>query len=145
MHDFLEGVKASDILPDAVSFHRYPCWNDSEQTCLSKASSFAMAASEVASQIQAILGKTLPIGITEWNYDPHNWPPLYGNDTDFMTKFSTDALSSMIKVGVTFACQFDAASYGGNGRLDLFDTTNNTLKPQYYAIKNVIQQYRPPT
>ncbi len=142
MHDFLEGVKASGVLPDAVSFHWYACDTDSEKTCLSKASSYGAAASGVEAQVQAILGKTLPIGITEWNYDPNNPPPAYGDKADFITKFSTTAMSSMIEAGVAFACQFDAGSYAGYGRLDMFDTTNNDLKPQYYAIKNIIQQYK---
>ena len=142
MHDYLEGVKTSGILPDAISFHWYPCWNNDKQTCLSKASTAGSAASGVEAQIQSILGKTLPVGITEWNYDPNTPPPSYGDDADFITKFSADALASMINAGVAFACQFDAASYAGYGRLDMFDTINNQLKPQYYAIKNVIQQYK---
>ncbi len=143
MHDFLEGVKASGVLPDAVSFHWYPCDNIAEETCLSKAKDAGVAAGRVAAQVQDILGKPLPIGITEWNYDANTPPPAYGEKADFITKFSTDALSSMIEAGVTFACQFDAGSYAGYGRLDMFDTTNNNFKPQYYAIKNVIQQYKP--
>jgi Glycosyl hydrolase catalytic core len=142
MHDFLEGVKASGVLPDAVSFHWYPCDTDSEETCLSKASSYGTVASGVEAQVQAILGKTLPIGITEWNYDPNNPPPSYGDKADFITKFSTAAMSSMIGAGVTFACQFDAGSDAGYGRLDMFDTTNNNIKPQYYAIKSIIDQYK---
>ena len=39
MHDFLVGVKASGVLPDAVSFHWYPCWQDTEASCLNKANS----------------------------------------------------------------------------------------------------------
>jgi hypothetical protein len=141
MQDFLEGVNASGILPDAVSFHWYPCWGDTKESCLSKASTYGTVASGVEAQVEAILGKTLPIGITEWNYDPGNPPPSYGDDADFITKFTVDALSSMMSAGVAFACQFAAASYSGYGRLDMFNTVNNQLKPQYYAIKNVIEQY----
>jgi hypothetical protein len=126
-----------------VSFHWYPCDNNTEETCLSRARNAGPAAGRIAAQIQAILGKPLPVGITEWNYDANTPPPSYGEKADFITKFSTDALSSMIEAGVTFACQFDAASYAGYGRLDMLDTTNNNFKPQYYAIKNVIQQYKP--
>jgi hypothetical protein len=142
MSDFLQGVKASGILPDAVSFHWYACENDSEENCLRKASSYGTAVSRVEARIQAILGKTLPIGISEWNYDPSNPPPSYGDDANFITKFSTEALSSMIRAGIAFACQFDAASYAGYGRLDMFNTKTNQSKPQYYAIKSVIQHYK---
>ena len=48
----------------------------------------------------------------------------------------------MAQVGTAFACQFDAASYGGYGRLDLFNVVTNQPKPQYYAVKALIQQYQ---
>jgi hypothetical protein len=53
------------------------------------------------------------------------------------------ALLSMIHSGAAFACQFDAASYSGYGHLDLFDITNDRPKPQYYALAQIIKQYRP--
>jgi Glycosyl hydrolases family 39 len=143
MRAFLEGVKASGILPDAISFHWYPCYQDSESACLGKAKSYSQVALRVRELVQSILGRDLPVGITEWNYDPGNPPPAYGDKPDFITKFSTDALQSMIQAGVTFACQFDAASYGGYGRLDMFNVETDQPKPQYYAIKALIQQYRP--
>ena len=43
MMSFLEGVKTSGVLPDAVSFHWYPCYWDTEAVCLAKASSAGQA------------------------------------------------------------------------------------------------------
>src|SRR6266496_6786732 len=143
MNDFLVGVKASGVLPDAVSFHWYPCWQDTEESCLCKASSYGKVAQGVESLVQRILGKELPMGISEWNYSPGNPPPAYGDKPEFITKFTTDALHSMMQAGVAFACQFDAASYSGYGRLDMFDVTNDQPKPQYYAIKDVIKLFNP--
>src|SRR5450755_326838 len=143
MQNFLEGVKASGILPDAISFHWYPCFQDSAASCLSKASTYSQVAQEVKSLVRSILGKDLPVGISEWNYDPGNPPPAYGDDPQFITSFTTNALHSMIEGGVAFACQFDAADYGGYGRLDMFNVTTNAPKPQYYAIQNVIKVYAP--
>lgn len=138
---FLAGVAVSHILPDAISFHWYPCWEDSEQGCLDKATSYADVTQEVREEIVSALGKDLPIGITEWNYDPANPPPSYGDDADFVTQFSTNAMKAMISAKVAFACQFDAASYSGYGRHDLFDVSNNQPRPQFYAIKALIAQY----
>lgn len=143
MRAFLEGVKASNVLPDAVSFHWYPCYQDTQESCMSKASSYGEVAEGVQALVREILGKDIPVGITEWNYDPGNPPPTYGDDANFITKFSTDALRSMALAGVAFACQFDIASYGGFGRLDMFNIDTNQPKPQYYAIKNLIQLFRP--
>ncbi len=140
---FLEGVKSSGILPDAISFHWYPCWHDIREDCLAKASSYSQAVLGVRQEVQIILGKDLPVGISEWNYDPESSPPSYGDQPDFISKFTTDALNSMIQAGLAFACQFDAASYGGYGRLDMFNIQNNQPKPQYFAIKALIQKFRP--
>jgi lysophospholipase L1-like esterase len=142
MRAFLEGVKASGVLPDAVSFHWYPCYQDTQESCLNKASSYGQAAEGVRALVREILGKDIPVGITEWNYDPGNPPPAYGDNPNFISKFTTDALHSMALAGVAFACQFDIASYGGYGRLDMFNIDTNQPKPQYYAIKNLIQFYR---
>jgi hypothetical protein len=71
------------------------------------------------------------------SFDEH--PPSYGD----IPAFITQALLSMMSAGAAFACQLDAADYGGYGRLDMFDVNNNSPKPQYYAIANLIQLYRP--
>src|SRR2546430_6627159 len=131
MRAFLEGVKTSGVLPDAVSFHWYPCYQDTQESCLSKASSYGQAAKGVQALVRGIVGKDLPVGLTEWNYDPGDPPPAYGDDPNFIAKFSTIALHSMMQAGVAFACQFDVASYSGYGHLDMFDITNNQPKPQY--------------
>jgi hypothetical protein len=144
MRDFLVGVKNSGVLPDAISSHWYPCYQDTQDSCLSKANSYGQVAEGVEAMVRDILGKSLPVGITEWNYDPGNPPPAYGDDPHFITTFSTDAIQSMALAGVAFACQFDVASYGGFGRLDMFTIETNQPKPQYYVIKKLIQFYRPP-
>ena len=63
--------------------------------------------------------------------------------SSFITRFTIDALHSMAQAGVAFACQFDAASYSGYGHLDMFQVDTAQPKPQFYAIKDLIQQYRP--
>lgn len=140
---FLQDVKASQVLPDAISIHYYPCWHMDEPTCLASASTYASTAQKVRGFIKSILGKDLPIGFTEWNYDPRNPPPSYGSSADFITKFTIAAIKSMIAGGVAFACQFDAASYGGYGRLDMFDVKTGLAKPQFDALVSLIKQYKP--
>lgn len=142
MRAFLKGVKKSGVLPDAVSFHWYPCSYDPEKTCLAKASSYAKVARGVSAMVRSILGRTLPVGISEWNFDGNNPPPTYKDDAAFITKFTIDALHSMAQAGVAFACQFDAASYSGWGHLDMFQVDTAQPKPQFYALKGLIQHYR---
>lgn len=145
MRAFLEGVKTSGVLPDAVSFHWYPCSWDTEQKCLAKASSYGRVARGVQAMVQRILGRELPVGVSEWNFDPDLPPPAYGDDANFITQFTLEALHSMAQAGVAFACQFDAASYSGFGHLDMFQVDTAQPKPQFYAMKDLIQQYRPST
>lgn len=140
---FLQGVKASGVLPDAISINYYSCWRMDEATCLASASTYAGTAQKVRGFIKSILGKELPIGFTEWNYDPRNPPPDYGDKADFITKFTTTAIKSMIAGGVAFACQFDAAGYAGYGRLDMFDVNTGQPKPQFDALAAMIKQYKP--
>ncbi|HEU5383503.1 MAG TPA: hypothetical protein VFV38_49505 [Ktedonobacteraceae bacterium] len=142
MQDFLTGVKASHVLPDAISFHWYPCYNDSEASCLARASTYAEVTAEVKWWVKSILGKDLPVGITEWNYDPSVPPPKYSST--FIQQFSITALRSMIQAKLDFANQFDALSYSGYGAQDMFDLEQQGQpKAQYYAIKTIISEYRP--
>jgi len=143
MMSFLEGVKTSGDLPDAVSFHWYPCYWDTEAACLAKASSYGHVIRAVQALVRSVLGKDLPVGITEWNFDPNLPPPPYGDDAGFITKFTSEALQSMAGANVAFACQFDAASYSGYGHLDMFQVDTAQPKPQFYAIKDMIRKYRP--
>jgi lysophospholipase L1-like esterase len=143
MPRFLHGVKASGVLPDAISFHYYSCWRMDEPTCLASASTYKTATAQVRKLVHDILGKDLPIGITEWNYDPRNPPPSYGDSAEFITKFTQAAIKAMIAGGVAFACQFAAASYAGYGRLDMFDVTTGQPKPQFTALAALIKKYRP--
>lgn len=139
---FLKGVKSSGVIPDAISIHYYPCWQMDEPTCLASASTFASTIQKTRGYIQSTLGKDLPVGISEWNYDPGNPPPAYGDKADFITKFTEAAIKSMVKGGAAFACQFDAASYGGYGRLDLFDVITGAAKPQFDALAALIKRYK---
>jgi hypothetical protein len=141
--NFLDGVKLSRVLPDALSIHWYPCWKISQSRCMAQADGISGEVQSVRSIAQIILGRSLPIGVTEWNFDPGNPPASYGDNSDFITRFSEAALLSMIHSKVAFACQFDAASYAGYGHLDLFNVQNNQPKPQFYAIEHLIELYKP--
>src|SRR5262249_11339292 len=119
MQLFLRGAKLAGVYPDAVSFHWYPCdgasdgFNGSGNCGPKQAQSYATVTQEVKNWVKNDLGITIPVGITEWNFDPGSNP--LGNNGSFMSQFSTAALQSMISAGLNFACQFDAQSYGGFG------------------------------
>ena len=141
---FLAAVKASGVLPDAISFHWYPCGtDDSLDACLGKVSTFEQVTAQVKQWVRETLGKDLPVGITEWNYNSDNPPTAYGNDPSFITQFTTSALHFMIQAGLNFANQFDAASGAGSGGLDMFDVRTSKPKPQFDTLTKLINQYWP--
>src|SRR5260370_25712782 len=143
MGSFLEGVKASKVLPDAISFHEYPCTDNANAAqCILNTKYYADLTTTVKGWVREILGKDLPVGITEWNMDSGNNQTL-ANDCNFMEQFSVKALKAMISAHLDFANQFDAQSYSGYGTLDMFDRDNNDQpKCQFNAIKDLISQYR---
>jgi hypothetical protein len=141
---FLTAVKASGVLPDAISFHWYPCGSsDSASLCLARASTFAGVTTQVKAWVRSILGQNLPVGITEWNYNADNPPTAYRGDPTFITQFTSSALHFMIQARLDFANQFDAASGAGSGGLDMFDFYTGRPKLQYIALRNLVNQYRP--
>ncbi len=143
LSEFLTGIKESGVLPDAVTLHWYACYNDTEQACLAKAGDIYDEVIGIRAEIQYILGKDLPIGVTEWNYDPGLPPPPYGKDANFISQYTTTAITAMIRARVSLACQFDIASYAGYGGLDMIDTFTNQPKPQFTTLAHLIAQYRP--
>jgi hypothetical protein len=147
MQLFLRGAKQAGVLPDAVSFHLYACndatdgFNGNGNCGPQEAQSYADATQEVKTWVKDDLGVNVPVGITEWNFDPGSNP--LGDNGSFMSQFSTAALQAMIGAGLNFACQFDAQSYGGYGYLDMFDINNNDQpKPQFTAIAAMIKKYK---
>ena len=63
----------SGNLPDFVTFHWYPCWNDTASSCLAKASTYTAQAQMVIGWVQQDFpGHSIPVGISEWNADPGN-------------------------------------------------------------------------
>lgn len=142
LQTFLTGVRTSGILPDAISFHWYPCSHTPQALCLQRIASVGQQAQAVRALVRTILGRELPVGVSEWNADPDNPPASYVDSPEFSTRFTTQVLQVMQWAGVDFACQFDAASFAGYGRLDMFDQQGQG-KAQYAAMAQVIARARP--
>jgi len=116
------GMQASGVLPDFVTYHWYPCWNNSASQCLALAGSFASAAQQVIGWVQQIFGKALPVLCSEWNADPGN--PTFMNDRNWDAQFVTAALQSIETSGLAGAMEYDISQYGNYGADDMFDIYN---------------------
>jgi len=94
-------------------------------------------------------GTRIPLGVIEWNADPSAPMPPYSQDPCWMEQFTTTALESMARAGVSFANrsfanQFDLDSYSGYGTDDMVDIYKyGTAKTQYAARLGMIQQIFP--
>jgi hypothetical protein len=144
LQNFLHAVKGTKVEPDAVSFHWYPCSNATVISCTADEwNSYARVANEVRGWVRKDLGHLVPVGITEWNFDPGSNTDL-GNNATFMDQFTRTALAAMAFSGLDFAAQFDAQSFGGYGALDMFDINRGDQpKAQFEAVQDLISKYRP--
>lgn len=144
MQKFLQAVAASHVMPDFITYHDYPCWQQTGPQCVPMANTYADHAREVLGWEKQYLGKLLPTGVTEWNTDPGG--PKFILDPSVITPYIAQALLGMQEGGLSFANYFDCCNYGGYGNFDLFDVEHNgTPNPSYAAIKQAIADvYRKP-
>ncbi|HEX8997228.1 MAG TPA: hypothetical protein VF812_14465 [Ktedonobacterales bacterium] len=135
----MKGMAASGVLPDFITFHWYPCWQEGAASCLAKADSYAEVTTTVRGWVRQYFHKDLPVGITEWNPDPSAPMPDYTKDATWMTQYTIRALRSMQSAGLSFANQLDLANAGGYLTDDMVDIYHNGApKPQYLAMKALI-------
>ncbi len=114
---FLKSVQAAGNLPDAVSFHDYPCGSQPDAaTCNGKAQNIGNDAKNIQSQIVGAIGKPLPLAITEWNVDWHSPVVGYAQNAAYVNTWSIAALEGMAAAGVAIANQFEQnGTTGGAG------------------------------
>ena len=108
MVPFLKGAQAAGNLPDAVSFHDYPCTGDPTQAvCSTKTGNIGNVALKLNALIKATVGIDIPIAVTEWNVDASANLIAYAKDPAFVTPWAIAALEGMAAAGVVLATQFE--------------------------------------
>jgi hypothetical protein len=136
---FLSLTKSAGNLPDAVSFHMYPCTDIPIANCSAHFADYGNATAKVRAVVNSVVGSDLPLGITEYNY---SWKPgQTPNNDPFMQQFTAGSIQAMAQAGISLANQFDIANGAGNGTLDMIDPQTGQAKPQLQAIQALIQQY----
>jgi hypothetical protein len=126
----LDGMKSAGVLPDAISYHDYPCYNypDYQDTASGAKAcdamiqqggggipGFAERIAEVKQVVHDTLGRDLPVGVTEWNVSPNfvnlvdGKLPLSMSPT-FQPHFIEEMYAAMVAAKLDFAAQFDAMS-----------------------------------
>jgi hypothetical protein len=147
MQKVLQGMAQSGVLPEFVTFHWYPCWNDTAASCMQKADTFGQEVRLVRGWLTQYFGDTgarIPLGVTEWNADASLQMPGFTGDPCWMEQFTTTAIESLARAGASFANQYDLANYGSYGTNDMVDIyKNGAAKPQYVALLGVFNQISP--
>jgi len=134
---FLQVTQAN--APDGVTFHMYPCTDVDAQTCLSQSvNSYASSAQKVRDTVNQVLGRTLPLGVTEWNDNWKDQAKPEESDPNFMRQFTTLSLQSLAQGQIAFANQYNLGTGTGDGHLYL--TANGQTKPQLQAMADMIAQ-----
>ncbi|GCE17686.1 hypothetical protein [Dictyobacter kobayashii] len=141
IQSFLQQTKAAGNLPDAVSYHLYPCTDQSIATCPQHFGDYDIATQKVKTVVTQTLGHSLPLAVTEWNY---SWKPgQTPRDNDFMRQFTTASLQSFVREGIAISNQFDLASDAGSGSLDMIDPMTGISYPQNKAFRDFVARYTP--
>lgn len=132
---FLQNAKP---LPTEVSWHEYACASDwTNDICMSHIDNWTNHFASARGIMNAAIGTTLPIMITEWNYTAN---PASGDgksdNTAFMTAWTTKALQNFAANGIFAAAQFSCTDY----TIPLVDSSGNltaqgqTFQKEYTAM-----------
>jgi len=98
--------------PDEVSWHEYTCTQaDPETTCLSHLADWSTHLNTARSIMTAVIGRALPIMITEWNYAPNaTLTDGKSNDNGFMSTWTQKALQALIANHVFASMQYSCTN-----------------------------------
>ena len=141
MLEFLRQIVTNHYpIPDAISWHWYPCGNGWAKCPLSVVNQIVSDAQTVRSYLRQTIGHQLPIGISEWSADPSDTNNMAYTEPQ-MSNFVTATLNAMVQAKLDFAAEFDAQSVAAYGGLDMFDSSN-APRPYFYAYSAAIARFR---
>ena len=133
LRDFLNAIKGDPgLFPDFISMHVYAEHGEdtSDQAVMDKVHSWGAGIDVMKSDCMAILGVSLPIAITEWNWDaaPERTSDNRQGNTAFQHDFNFAVLDQFKTHGVWMSCEYDFDGGAGGGKLDMYN------KPQFTAF-----------
>jgi hypothetical protein len=137
------------VRADFVSYHDYPCnGSTNQQTCLTHTTqAFADDQSQVLGWEQQYYGKTVPTGVSEYNFDAGTSTlSKWGGDGQFVYDWTTTAIDAFANNRFAFATQFTSLNYSGYGDLDMFsDSVPYGPKAQFYGVAASVKKYGGPS
>jgi hypothetical protein len=167
---WMANLNKAHAFPDFVSWHEYPCtgaadWGsttaldqancikgatDSAATCASNNDcniSLPYGQSQMLGWEQQYLGKPVPTGISEYNFDGGSATlSKWVDDNQFMYEWTTKAIDAFVANHFAFAMEYTALDYAGYGDLDMFsDSAPHGPKAQFYGIVASVKKYGGPS
>jgi hypothetical protein len=129
-------LKQANPLPDEISWHEYACDSaESQQTCTQRLSNWSGDIRNARTTMTKVLGKSLPIVISEWNYAANaKANDGKANDSKFLVSWMTKALQILSDNQI-----FASMQYSCTGTTPLI--TNDELTPQGEAFMNLYDNY----
>lgn len=134
---WLDNCKSSGVIPDAVTFHTYPCTGMGSTTQ-------CMTMTGIGAHINTVRGfvtsrfpnRQIPIGLTEWNVDASSPMAGWAHNEPFADQFYLAYLQSLISANTDFACCFSLL--GDNNNYDMIDLGNNHAGVFYTSYGNAV-------
>jgi hypothetical protein len=129
-------LKQANPLPDEISWHEYACdAAESQQICTQRLSNWSSDISNARTTMTKVLGKSLPIVISEWNYAANaKANDGKANDAKFLVSWTTKALQILSDNQI-----FASMQYSCTGTTPLI--TNDALTPQGQAFMKLYDNY----
>jgi hypothetical protein len=142
---FLAKTAAAGVRADFISYHDYPCTKStSTADCLSNTpGDISYNYNQVITWEQQYYGKTVPTGISEYNFDPGSQNLFaWGENSTFMYQWTQTALDAIVATHMAFANEYTTLNYAGYGNLDMFsDSAPYGPKAQFYGIVASVEKY----
>ncbi|GHO91403.1 hypothetical protein KSF_014510 [Reticulibacter mediterranei] len=129
-------LKQANPLPDEISWHEYTCnAAESQQICTQRLNNWSSDIRNARTTMTKVLGKSLPIVISEWNYAANaKANDGKANDSKFLVSWMTKALQILSDNQI-----FASMQYSCTGTTPLI--TNDELTPQGEAFMNLYENY----
>ena len=169
---WMANLNKTNAFPDFVSWHQYPCngadgWDTTtardQEGCLKAIAlpassctsnqnncdytSFGYSQHEVLGWEQQYLGKLVPTGVSEYNFDPGSATlSKWAGDGQFTYEWTTKAIDAFVANHLAFAMQYTALDHASYGDLDMFsDSSPYAPKAQFYGIAASVKKYGGPS
>jgi hypothetical protein len=131
-------LKQANPRPDAVSWHEYTCGTkDPDTICIQGITKWGTHIQEARNMMQQTIGTTLPIMITEYNWNPNAQNDPRATNNIFLAAWMSAAIAELIKDNVFAANQYVLTN---NAQLAMIADSTHTLTAVGTVFQSTFEQ-----